>query len=116
MDGKSNKRKRSKSDDLSRMYSESCTMFNNTITTMGNEMNLHLSKMANDSEIKLQNEIELMKKVQNEIDALPRITFEEAFEATDVIGKCPLKAEMLFGYEQEKKIRMVKMVARKYAS
>ncbi|PWA83322.1 hypothetical protein CTI12_AA169850 [Artemisia annua] len=96
-DGKSNKRKRSKSDDLSRMYSESCTMFNNTITTMGNEMNLHLSKMANDSEIKLQNEIELMKKVQNEIDALPRITFEEAFEATDVIGKCPLKAEMLFG-------------------
>ena len=71
---------------------------------MGNEMNLHLSKMANDSEIKLQNDIELMKKVQNEIDALPRITFEEAFEETYVIGKCPLKAEMLFGLIRRKKL------------
>ncbi|GKF08144.1 hypothetical protein Tco_0042368, partial [Tanacetum coccineum] len=72
--------------------------------------------MANDNERKLESEIELMKKVQNEIDALPGITFEEAFEATDVIGKCPLKAEMLFGYDQGKKIRMVKMVARKSTS
>ncbi|GKB90930.1 putative reverse transcriptase domain-containing protein [Tanacetum coccineum] len=31
-------------------------------------------------------EIDLMKRVQKEIDALPGITFEEAFEATDVIG------------------------------
>ncbi|GKD05591.1 hypothetical protein Tco_1180565 [Tanacetum coccineum] len=55
-----------------------------------------LDGLANDSETKLQSQIELMKKVQNEIDALPGITFEEAFEATYVIGKCPLKAEMLF--------------------
>ncbi|GJZ85921.1 RNA-binding protein Lupus La [Tanacetum coccineum] len=116
VDGKSKKRKRSKSDEFAHMYSESCTMLNNSITTMGNEMNMNLSKMANDNERKLESEIELMKKVQNEIDALPGITFEEAFEATYVIGKCPLKAEMLFGYDQGKKIRMVKMVARKSTS
>ncbi|GJW61635.1 hypothetical protein Tco_0110970 [Tanacetum coccineum] len=116
MDGKSKKRKRSKSDKFAHMYSESHTMLNNSITTMGNEMNMNLSKMANDNERKLESEIELMKKVQNEIDALPGITFEEDFEATDVIWKCPLKAEMLFRYDQGEKIRMVKMVARKSTS
>ncbi|GJX53692.1 hypothetical protein Tco_0282061 [Tanacetum coccineum] len=70
---------------------------NSTINAIGNEMNINLSKMANDQERKLQCEIDLMKRVQKEIDALPGITFEEAFEATDVIGKCPFKAELLFG-------------------
>ncbi|GJT98243.1 hypothetical protein Tco_1093761 [Tanacetum coccineum] len=64
-------------------------------------------------ERQLQCEIDLMKKVQTKIDALPGITFEEAFEATDVIGKCPFKAELLFGYDQGKKIKMVQMVSRK---
>ncbi|GJW48731.1 hypothetical protein Tco_0080377 [Tanacetum coccineum] len=58
---------------------------NNTINAIGNEMNINLSKMANDQERQLQREIDLMKKVQTKIDALPGITFEEAFEATDVI-------------------------------
>ncbi|GJW26555.1 hypothetical protein Tco_0040366 [Tanacetum coccineum] len=62
--------------------------------------------MANDQKRKLQCEIDLMKRVQKEIDALPGITFEEAFEATDVIGKCPFKAELIFGYDQGKKIKM----------
>ncbi|GJV14255.1 probable L-cysteine desulfhydrase, chloroplastic [Tanacetum coccineum] len=113
VDGKSTKCKRSKSDEFANMYSELCTMLNNTITAMGNDMNMNLNKMANDNDRKLESEIELMKKVQNEIDALLGITFEEAFEATNVIGKCPLKAEMLFGYDQGNKIGMVKMVARK---
>ncbi|PWA53180.1 hypothetical protein CTI12_AA448890 [Artemisia annua] len=86
------------------------------ITPSINEMNKNLSKMANEDERKIQCEIDLMKKVQNEIDALPDITFEEAYEAINVIGKCPFKAEMLFGYDQGKKIRMVQMVARKSTS
>ncbi|GJZ26610.1 hypothetical protein Tco_0570863, partial [Tanacetum coccineum] len=36
VDGKSKKRKRSKSDELADMYSESCIMFNNSIIAMGN--------------------------------------------------------------------------------
>ena len=76
-------------------------------------MNKNLSKMANEDERKIQCEIDLMKKVQNEIDVIPGISFGEAYEAINVIGKCPFKAEMLFGYDQGKKIRMVQMVARK---
>ncbi|GJU41220.1 hypothetical protein Tco_1194177 [Tanacetum coccineum] len=57
VDGKSKKCKRSKSDEFVHMYSESCTMLNNFITTMGNEMNMNLSKMANDNERKLESEI-----------------------------------------------------------
>ncbi|GJT57963.1 hypothetical protein Tco_0993017 [Tanacetum coccineum] len=56
-------------DECMDITEESCTMLNNSITTMGNEMNMNLSKMANDNERKLESEIELMKKVQNEIDA-----------------------------------------------
>lgn len=104
VDGKSNKRKRGKIDELLHMYSESCTTFCNTITSIGNEMNVNSSRRANDHERKVQSEIDLMRRLQNDIDSLPDITFEEANEAIDVIGKCPLKAERLFGYYQGKKI------------
>ncbi|GJW74526.1 tetratricopeptide repeat-like superfamily protein [Tanacetum coccineum] len=45
---------------------------NNTINAIGNEMNISLSKMANDQGRKLQREIDLMKRVQTEIDAFYR--------------------------------------------
>nr|GEU37828.1 hypothetical protein [Tanacetum cinerariifolium] len=51
----------------------------------------------------VQSEIDLMRRVQNEIDVLPGITFEEANEAIDVIGSCPLKAERLFEYDNMEK-------------
>ncbi|PWA88982.1 RNA-binding protein Lupus La [Artemisia annua] len=89
---KGTKRKRCKTDELIHIYSSSCDTFHNTINAIGNEMNKNLSKMANEDERKIQCEIDLMKKVQNEIDALPDITFEEAYEAINVIGKCPFKA------------------------
>ncbi|GKC31221.1 retrovirus-related pol polyprotein from transposon TNT 1-94 [Tanacetum coccineum] len=107
VEGKGTKCKRGKTYEFIHIYSSSSDMLNNTINAIGNEMNLNLSKMANDQERKLQCEIDLMKRVQKEIDALPGITFEEAFEATDVIGKCPFKAELLFGYDQGKKINMI---------
>ncbi|GJT72299.1 hypothetical protein Tco_1031585 [Tanacetum coccineum] len=110
---KGTKRKRSKTDEFIHIYSSTSDTLNNSINAIGKEITINLSKMANDQERKLQCEIDLMKRVQKEIDALPGITFEEDFEATDVIGKCPFKAELLFGYDQGKKIKMVQMVARK---
>ncbi|GJR50649.1 hypothetical protein Tco_1401170 [Tanacetum coccineum] len=86
MGGKGNKRKRCKTNELIHIYSSSSNMLNNFINAIGNEMNINLSKTANDQERKLQCEIDLMKRVQKEIDALPGITFEEAFKVTDVIG------------------------------
>ncbi|GKB85829.1 hypothetical protein Tco_0958101, partial [Tanacetum coccineum] len=107
VDGQSKKRKRGKTDELLHMYSESSTTLNNTITLIGNEMNMNLSKMANDNERRVQSEIDLMRRVQNKIDVLPGIMFEEANEAIDVFGSCPLKAERLFGYDNVEKIQMV---------
>ncbi|GJV28330.1 hypothetical protein Tco_1384778 [Tanacetum coccineum] len=89
---KGTKRKRSKTDEFIHIYSSTSDTLNNFINAIGKEMNINLSKMANDQERKLQYEIDLMKRVQKEIDALPGITFEEAFEATrDVLifTKCP---------------------------
>ncbi|GJR89139.1 NB-ARC domains-containing protein [Tanacetum coccineum] len=40
------------------------------------------------------------RDVQNQIDALPGITFEEAFEAIDVIGKCPLEIATFLSSQQ----------------
>nr|GEV47309.1 hypothetical protein [Tanacetum cinerariifolium] len=97
--GKGIKRKRCKTDEFIHIYSSSSDTLNNTINAIRNEMNINLSKMANDQKRKLQCEINLMKRVQKEIDALPRITFEEAFEVTDDIGKCSFKHELLFGYD-----------------
>ncbi|GKD20799.1 hypothetical protein Tco_1222502, partial [Tanacetum coccineum] len=81
--GKGTKRKRCKTDEFIHIYSSSSDTLNNSINAIGKEMNINLNKMANDQERKLQCEIDLMKRVQKEIDALPGITFEEAFEATD---------------------------------
>ncbi|GJZ28766.1 hypothetical protein Tco_0573413 [Tanacetum coccineum] len=86
---------------------ESSTTLNNTITLIGNVMNMNLIKMANDNERRVQSEIDLMRRVQNKIDVLPSIMFEEANEAINVFGSCPLKAERLFGYDNVEKIQMV---------
>ncbi|GJR32015.1 hypothetical protein Tco_1108247 [Tanacetum coccineum] len=75
---KGTKRKRSKTDEFIHIYSSTSDTLNNSINAI------------------------------KEIDALSGIIFEEAFEATGVIGKCPFKAELLFGYDQGKKIKMAR--------
>ncbi|GJR33519.1 hypothetical protein Tco_1209203 [Tanacetum coccineum] len=72
---------------------ESSTTLNNTITLIGNEMNMNLIKMANDNERRVQSEIDLMRRVQNKIDVLPGIMFEEANEARE--GVC-VKEQYVF--------------------
>ncbi|GJS79831.1 RNA-binding protein Lupus La [Tanacetum coccineum] len=51
--GKDTKRKRSKTDEFIHIYSSTSDTLNNSINAIGKEMNINLSKMANDQERKL---------------------------------------------------------------
>ncbi|GJR99818.1 hypothetical protein Tco_0316327 [Tanacetum coccineum] len=106
---KGTKRKRSKTDEFIHIYSSTSDTLNNSINAIRKEMNINLSKMANDQERKLQYEIDLMKRVQKEIDALLGITYEEAFAATMDIGKSAhSKYETSFRLIKEKRSRWYK--------